>query len=169
MNQEKNSSIFLRPRFRIELEKSKTNLLERFDSEFKSDQSTFSGKIVDGHVVIDIPEVQNHFWSPQLHLEIEAVDTKNSIIKGLFGPKPHVWTLFIFLHFTVAFTFLSLLIYAYTKWTLKEDITVSIWILVALPIFWFTMYFLGQLGKKTGHSQMEDLHNFIIKILKEQA
>lgn len=167
MKEENNSPIFLRPRFRIELDKSKTNLLNSFDSQFKSEQCKFKGKIVDGHVVIDIPEEENHFWSPQLHLEIEAVDTKNSIAKGLFGPKPQVWTLFIFLHSTVAFTFISVMIYAYTKWTLKEDVTISIWILVALPIFWFVMYFLGQLGKKTGHSQMEDLHDFMIDILEK--
>ena len=141
--------------------------MNRFEEEFKRADCSLKGKIVEGHVVIDVSPEENHFWSPQLHLEIEAMDTENSIAKGLFGPKPQVWTLFIFLHSTVAFTFISVLIYAYTKWTLKEDITLSIWILIVLPIFWFVMYFLGQLGKKTGHSQMEDLHNFMMKVLEE--
>ena len=167
MKEETNSPIFLRPRFRIELAKSKTYLLNRFEEEFKRADCSLKGKIVEGHVVIDVSPEENHFWSPQLHLEIEAMDTENSIAKGLFGPKPQVWTLFIFLHSTVAFTFISVLIYAYTKWTLKEDITLSIWILIALPIFWFVMYFLGQLGKKTGHSQMEDLHDFMMKVFEE--
>lgn len=167
MKEEKNSPVFLRPRFRIELKKSKTALLNRFEDSFKDPNCIFSGKIVDGHIVIDIPKENNHFWSPQLHLEIEPIDTKNSIAKGLFGPKPQVWTLFIFFHSTVAFTLISVMIYAYTKWMLKEDILYSIWILIALPIFWFVIYFFGQLGKKTGHSQMEDLHDYMIGILEE--
>jgi hypothetical protein len=167
MKEENNNPIFLRPRFSIELQKSKTILLNNFQNSFKDKECEFLGKIVDGHVVIDISIKENHFWSPQLHLEIEAVDTENSIAKGLFGPKPQVWTLFIFLHSSVAFTFISVLIYAYTKWTLKEDYTVGIWILIGLPIFWFVLYFLGQLGKKTGHSQMEDLHAYMIAILEK--
>lgn len=142
MKEEKNSPIYLRPRFRIELNKSKTDLLNRFYSEFKRKNCKFSGKIIADHVIIDIPQKENHFWSPQLHLEIEAID------KGLFGPKPQVWTLFIFLHATVAFTFISVLIYAYTKWVSKEGITLSICVLIYLAIFWVVMYFLGQLGKK---------------------
>ncbi|MEI6866241.1 GTP-binding protein [Flavicella sp.] len=167
MKEEKNSAIYLRPRFRIELDKNKTDLLNRFNSEFKSHECKFSGKIIDDHVVIDIPKKENHFWSPQLHLEIEALDKERSIAKGLFGPKPQVWTLFIFLHSAIAFTFISVLIYAYTKWILKEDITMSICILIALPILWFVLYFFGQLGKKTGHSQMENLHNFMMKVLNK--
>lgn len=167
MKEERNSPVFLRPRFSIELTKSKTLLLQQFDKALKREKCPVEGKIVDGHIVIDIPQKDNHFWSPQLHLEIEATDPKNSIAKGLFGPKPQVWTLFIFLNSTVAFTFISVLIYAYTKWMLKENIIYSIWILIGLPIFWFVMYFLGQLGKKTGHSQMEDLHDFMIDILEE--
>ncbi|WP_152285777.1 6TM ABC transporter family protein [Flavicella marina] len=167
MKEEKNSPIFLRPRFSIELPKSKTELLKNFSEAFSQTDCPFVGKIVDGHVVVDIPITENHFWSPQLHLEIEATDTKNSIAKGLFGPKPQVWTLFMFLHSSVAFTFIGVLIYAYTKWTLKEDVTISIAILIALPIFWFVMYFLGRIGKKTGHSQMEDLHDFMISILEK--
>ena len=167
MKEEKNSPVFLRPRFRIELQKSKTTLLNNFEKSLNEKDCTLDGKIVDGHVVIDIPAKENHFWSPQLHLEIEAIDTENSIAKGLFGPKPQVWTLFLFLHSTVAFTFIGVSIYAYTKWTLKEDYAAGVWILIGLPIFWFIMYFLGQLGKKTGHSQMEDLHDFMIGVLEK--
>jgi len=167
MKEETNSPIFLRPRFSIEINKSKTQLLKSFEIAFHTKNCKYKGKIVDGHIVIDIPQKENHFWSPQLHMEIEALNPSRSLAKGLFGPKPQVWTLFLFLHATVAFTFISVLIYAYTKWTLKENISLSIYILVGLPIFWFVMYFLGQLGKKTGHRQMQDLHDFMMVILEE--
>tara|TARA_B100000809_G_scaffold3549_1_gene3816 strand:- start:12611 stop:12796 length:186 start_codon:yes stop_codon:yes gene_type:complete len=61
MKEEKNSPVSLRLRLSIELEKSKTTLLELFDSEFKSEQCAFTGKIVDGHVVIGIPAKESHF------------------------------------------------------------------------------------------------------------
>jgi len=33
-------------------------------------------------------------------------------------------------------------------------------------VLWVIMYFLGSLGKKRGHKQMDELHGFMMKTLK---
>lgn len=167
MQEERSSEILLRPRFQIHLNEESAKVIEKFRDKFKSDSCKYKGKIVDGHIVIDIPMEENHFWSPQLHLEIEKENEKQSLLKGLFGPKPQVWTLFMFIHFGVAVLFIGFLIKLYVDWTLKADLTLSTIIIIALPILWFVLYFLGRIGKKTGNSQMQELHDFMESVVED--
>ena len=37
-----------------------------------------------------------------------------------------------------------------------------------VPVLWFLMYFLGRLGKKKGHNQMDELHQFMMKTLEKK-
>ena len=166
MLEEKNSDIHLRPRFKMNFEESQQKLLAKFQSNVKNAECNYCVKVIDGHIVIDIPAEENHFWSPQLHIEIEQIDENRSIVKGLFGPKPQVWTFFMFIHFAMAFAFIGFSIVAYVKWSLKSDYTTSLIVTVALPILWVIMYFLGSLGKKRGHKQMDELHGFMMKTIK---
>lgn len=166
MLEEKNSDIHLRPRFKMNFEESQQKLLAKFQSNVRNADCNYCVKVIDGHIVIDIPAEENHFWSPQLHIEIEQIDEKRSIVKGLFGPKPQVWTFFMFIHFAMAVAFIGVSIIAYVKWSLKSDYTTSLIVTVALPILWVIMYFLGSLGKKRGHKQMDELYGFMMMTLK---
>ncbi|MBE0424115.1 MAG: GTP-binding protein [Lutibacter sp.] len=166
MNEQKRSDIHLRPRFKMEFEESHQNLIEKFKAISKNKTSKFGIVISDGHVIIDIPAEENHFWSPQLSVEIEVIDESNSAIKGLFGPKPQVWTLFMFIHFAMAVAFIGFSIMAYVKWILKSDYKTALMIVFALPILWIVMYFLGRLGRKRGHKQMDELYGFLMETLK---
>lgn len=166
MLEEKNSDIHLRPRFKMNFEESQQKLLAKFQSKVKNTDCNYCVKVIDGHIVIDIPAEENHFWSPQLHIEIEQIDENRSIVKGLFGPKPQVWIFFMFIHFAMAVAFIGFSIIAYVKWSLKSDYTTSLIVTVALPILWVIMYFLGSLGKKRGHKQMDELHGFLMKTIK---
>lgn len=166
MIEEKNSDIHLRPRFKMEFEESQQKLLAKFQGNVKNTACKYCVKVIDGHIVIDIPAEENHFWSPQLNIEIAQIDENRSVVKGLFGPKPPVWTFFMFIHFAMAFAFIGFSIMAYVKYTLKSDYITALMIAFFLPILWVVMYFLGRLGRKKGHKQMDELYKFMMKTLK---
>lgn len=42
-------------------------------------------------------------------------EEKQAVVKGLFEPKPQVWTLFMFFHFAVALAFIGFSIMAYVQ------------------------------------------------------
>lgn len=161
-----NSDIHLRPRFKMYFNESQDVLISKFKKNLKSENCNFCGKIVDGHIVIDVPADENHFWSPQLNIEIENDNSEKTIVKGLFGPKPQLWTLFMFFHFAVAVAFIGFSIMAYVQWTLKEDNGKALIIVIGLPILWIVMYFLGRIGRRKGHKQMDELYGFMMKTLK---
>ncbi|MCF6168311.1 GTP-binding protein [Lutibacter sp.] len=167
MNEHKNSDIYLRPRFKMNFNETQQSLISKFEDNLKDVNCKYCSKIIDGHIVIDIPLDENHFWSPQLNIEVEKIDKNKAIVKGLFGPKPQVWTLFMFFHFAVAVAFIGFSIMAYVKWTLKSDYTNALIVVIALPVLWIVMYFLGQLGKKKGHKQMDELYEFMMNTLNK--
>lgn len=160
------NQIFLKPRFHIDFEMNVDVLMQKIYTELK-EESKYKTKLVDNHLIIDVPEKENHFWSPQLHLEVEEVSDKVSKIKGLFGPKPQVWTFFMFLHFGVATAFLVFAIMAYSSWSLQKSMFLPITMLVVLPIVWVTLYLVGSLGKATGKTQMNELKSCTKKALKK--
>ena len=166
VKEKRNSDFFLRPRFSIDLKENPDELLKRITVYLKSDACVYRSKITDKHVFIDIPVKKSHFWSPQLHFEIVELDENESTIKGLFGPKPQVWTLFMFIHFIVATLFLGFGVLTYVRYRLGESLLFPIVILVALPLIWLLLYFLGSVGKETGKNQMKELHGFLFTIIE---
>ena len=124
----------------------------------------FRSQIADMHIVIDVPSEEEHYWSPQLTIEVVKEDNK-TIVKGLLSPKPKVWTFFMFLHFVVAISFFVFLVMYYTQYRLKQDYLFSLIMCIAMPITWIVLYLVGQFGKKLGYEQMLELHNFLLKSL----
>ena len=73
----------------------------------------------------------------------------------------------MFIHFAMAVAFIGFSIMAYVKWMLKADYKFSLIVTVAIPILWIVMYILGSIGKATGHKQMNELHEFMMKTLQK--
>lgn len=115
---------------------------------------------------MNVSKKDEHFWSPQLHIEIIEKTEKNSLLKGLFGPKPQVWTLFMFVHFVIGISFLAFLVLLYSRISLKESLFFPILMMIVLPFIWVLLYFLGKIGKASGEKQMIKLHNFMIQIIE---
>ena len=162
------NDIVLRPRFKIKLNKPNQIALKLFEDK-KTSQSDFIVTRVDEDVFIKVPQEKRHFWSPQLHLEINEVDKNNSLIHGLFGPNPTVWTMFMFLHFLVAGLFIGSGIWAYVNWSLGSDFAIQGGLLFLMIIIWFVLYYAGRMGKATGNNEMHQLNDFMTETLGLQA
>ena len=163
--EKRNSEVFLRPRFTIDLDENYYTVLENFSNTFNKEECKFIGSVVDEHIFISVSKKEEHFWSPQLHLEIIEKSEKTSLLKGLFGPKPQVWTLFMFIHFIIGVSFLGFGVMLYSRISLGESMFFPIIMMIVLPLIWILLYFLGKIGKDTGKNQMRDLHNFMIGII----
>jgi hypothetical protein len=159
------NDIVLRPRFKIELNRENESVLKDFELA-KSSQNNFIINRIDDHVFIKFPKHKQHFWSPQLHLEINKVDEKSSLLHGLFGPNPTVWTMFMFLHFMVAGLFIAFSIWAYTNWSLKSSYALQISMMLFMIIAWIVLYFAGSIGKTSSKSEMMELHQFMNEVLR---
>ncbi len=158
------NEIVLRPRFQMELEQPCSQLLAKFLKAKKS-QQRFIISSVDDHIFIKLPNKEEHFWSPQLHLELSQVSETKCLLLGFFGPNPTVWTMFIFLHVAVGILFMVNATWFYSNYTMGNPINLQIGIAVILILIWILLYFAGVMGKKKGKSGMRELYDFMIQIL----
>lgn len=161
------NDIVLRPRFKIELEQNNESALKAFEAA-KTEQSEFIISRIDDHVFIKLPKEKQHFWSPQLHLEINELDNNRSTLRGLFGPNPTVWTLFMFLHFMVIGIFIAFAIWAYSNWALKTGYALQVWGMVFMVVIWFALYLGGRAGRTSSRNEMMALHKFMNRTLKRK-
>lgn len=168
IHQDELNRILLKPRFKLKYSDPKEAIIDQFRVDLSSESCPFPSKIVDHHIVIDVPQGTEHFWSPQLHVEVED-EGEVTIVKGILGPKPKIWTLFIFFHFAVAVTFFVFFVIFYSRWSLDQDYTMSMTMCILMPVLWVALYFAGQLGKKFGYDQMQELHGFLINALKDKS
>jgi len=162
-----NNNIVLRPRFSMKLNQDAKIVLEQFKSNTKNNNS-IRISVIEPHIFLKIAKEKQHFWSPQLHLEVLQQGT-SSTIKGLFGPNPVVWTMFMFLHFFVAGAFIGCGVWIYVNHSLNEPIVLPIILMITMVIIWILFYFGGQVGKQKGKKQMNILYQFVQEVISESS
>ncbi|REG87532.1 GTP-binding protein [Winogradskyella sediminis] len=155
------NEIVLRPRFTFEVQTHNEILLKGFEDQSDFAENNYIVTRVDNHIFIKINKKDQHFWSPQLHLEITDNGDNNSIVKGLFGPNPTVWTMFMFFHFVVAALFFGLGVWAYTNFSLGNSYAIQVFLSLLMIVLWFTLYFAGRIGRTKGMPEMRQLHHFM--------
>ncbi len=158
------NDIILRPRFKLEIPKNHSSVLSDFEHAQKT-QSEFIVNRVDHHVFIKFPKEKQHFWSPQLHLEIDETTPNTCLLRGLFGPNPTVWTFFMFLHFIVAVMFLIFGVWAYSNWSLKQSYAIPLSVMFLMVVVWIGLYFAGSIGKASSKKDMVALNDFMYSVL----
>ena len=164
---EPEKSIALRPKFEVESKNSVDKILEKakqLKTELKAD---YQIKIIDEHLYFYFSKEKRKYYSPFLHLELEANEDKTTV-KGLFGPEQLLWTLFMFLHFIIAGLFLVFAMMAYTHWSLKQSTILDFSIMGIMVIFWFSLYFMARLNRERGVPQMHELEDLMYKVSEEK-
>ncbi|NOY47387.1 MAG: GTP-binding protein, partial [Chlorobi bacterium] len=58
--------------------------------------------------------------------------------------------------------------WAYSNWSLNTAYGLQISVMALMAIFWFVLYFAGQLGKKSGMDEMHLLHHFMRDTLRSE-
>jgi len=161
------NKVLLKPRFSMIVDESQESILNKFKKNLDDDNCTYCAKISGNHIFLDVPKDDAHFWSPQMQIEIDKNEKNQTIVKGIIGPKPQVWTFFMFLHFIVALLFVVAFVWFYVNWSLGKEYQIQKYILIILPIVWVVLYFFGQSGKKLGYNQMVELDDFLVKTIEE--
>lgn len=150
----------LRPRFKRIIPEASEVVLDCLTAT-KASQKDFVVSRIDNHVFIRIPKSKQHFWSPQLHIEVDDIDEQHCELHGLFGPSPTVWTFFMFLHFFVACLFIGFGVWAYTNATLKTSYGIQLGLMVFMVFVWFVLYVAGRMGKAKAKPEMLELYDFL--------
>lgn len=160
--------LHVRPRFRFTVPYATKPLVEHLRKKFLSKEHKFPTKVVGNYFTLDVPDHISHFWSPRVSFEIEVdeEDPNKSLVRGLIGPKPNVWTMFMFIYFGIGVVGLFGSLYGLSKVTLGES-SLYVWAFPVALLIMSTAYFASKSGERLGAEQIELLKTFFRDSWKE--
>lgn len=152
------TSVRIRPRFQKQLDQDMPEVELLLKSKLEATDK-FSYTMDPRHVVIRIKPEDRHFWSPQLSLTLDETE-EGTLVRGLYGPAPNVWTIFLLSYLAIAVLALFALFLGLSYWMLDQDIKIF-WALPVLGMAALAVYLIAQFGQKIGAEQTFRLHQFI--------
>lgn len=156
----------IRPRFSEEISLEKETAIQQFKTQLEVDE-TVVASIWEHHIVLKIPQKEQHFWSPQLTISFEDIE-QGTQIRGLCGPKPSVWMMFIFFYFILGFTGTMVMIMGFSQMNLGLPAGI-LWLLPAIGFLILMVFLTARMGQKLAKEEMHRLFKFYQKTLHSQA
>ncbi|MEQ9168504.1 MAG: hypothetical protein RLO12_19760 [Fulvivirga sp.] len=158
------ASYQVRPRFKLETNYTSDQIMNRIKQALGKEDAPCTGQVHSQYATIYIPHKDQHYWSPQLSLTIEETD-RGSILRGLYGPRPVVWTMFIFFYSLIGITILFIGVMGISYMSIGKP-TSLLWLIPVLALTFLTLWLVAHFGQKLGHAQMVILQSFIEKAIK---
>lgn len=157
-----------RPRFKVMTEMSKAEFLERFSKRLEKHHDIFFGYIGKESTAIGVKRTKDKFYCPYLQVRVEYDEEEEStVIRGLFGPRSSIWTLFTFLY-SLGFTFLFL---EFILWVSNFIVKVNALFFIGLPIGLMLIsgtFLAAKFGQRLAINDMRKLRRFMEYVLKKE-
>lgn len=156
----------LRPRFACVAPQPPGTVLAQLRAALNAPGAPCYGSVFGDHAVLHVLPDDEHVWSPFLSLDV-VWHPDGTEIRGMFGPKPAIWSLFIAAYAACLFGALFAGGFAYVQWTLGQPAWALGGLAVAgvgaLTTWGFTRY-----GQHLGQAQMVLLRHFLDEVLADR-
>lgn len=151
------SSFHVRPRFSQTLELQVEEARRRIIEEVEKCDECCEVKSFPGFVTLQIPEAEQHFWSPRLNLSLDVIPDGGTHIVGIYGPNTNVWSMFLYsyLFSGTAAVFSGSL--GFAQWMVGAR-PWGLWIFAVMITIIGGLYLFAQFGQKLGAQQTFRLH-----------
>ncbi len=146
------SKIAIRPRFKIEIKMPKYELITRISEEIKSCNGRCEINLLRNHIIFKIPDEMQHFWSPELSIEIEESE-ENSVLHCILGPRSAIWTLFATFYGLSLFAGLIGIVIGFSQWSIG-NYPYGFWLVPASVILIALAYLIAITGQKLSYNEM---------------
>jgi hypothetical protein len=151
----------VRPRFKIETNYRVEELKNKLQEGLHQEAAACIGIVNPGYVTLYIPRKDQHYWSPQLNLTFEETE-KGCVLRGLYSPRPAVWTMFVFFYAIIALAVLFIGVLGLSYLMLNKPAAI-LWLVPVLILIFLSLYLVAYFGQKLGEKQMIILHDFTVQ------
>lgn len=161
------SQIEIRPHHAEQLPYSVEETLNRLRKSLNAEGQAITGTFAGQHVTLRLPEEEQHFWTPELSLDFEE-DGEGTYLRGLCGPKPSVWLMFVFFYFLLGAAIVIIFIIGYSQ----KNLGLSAEILWLIPILFgivIAIYLTARAGQRLSQDQMVQLREFLANSLDHEV
>lgn len=155
----------LRPRSKFTTPLSVTEVMDSILKKLKQPSDVINGSILINHAYLKIHENKQHYWSPELHISVE--ETKNgTLVRGVAGPKPKIWTMFMFFYTAVIVLFIFGSAMGVSQWSLNMDAP-WLWSMPAAIAAWLIIFGAAKYGQHKGSDQLLLLNTYMYDAIAE--
>jgi hypothetical protein len=155
----------LRPRTKYISNLSVSQVMDSFLNKLKKPSEDIYGSILEHHVYLKINKNKQHYWSPELHITVEE-NKKGSLIRGVAGPNPKIWTMFMFFYSTIIVLFILGGSLGLSQWSLGINAP-WLWSIPASAIAWLVILGAAKYGQHKGNDQLILLNTYMYEAIAE--
>jgi hypothetical protein len=122
-------------------------------------RADIDGLVITGRIELVPDRESRHFWSPQLTVDVD-VDGEGALLRGRFGPHPHVWTLYMAIHALGAMSTIGAAMFGLSQYLVGQ----TPWALLALPaapVLAALVWAMAFVGQGLSAEQMYALRRFV--------
>jgi hypothetical protein len=148
----------MRPRFVVSVDLDPEEGLRRITGELGCAECPVDGMVAGNHVDLMIPKADRRFWSPRLSLEFTPAESSVRV-RGLYGPRPAVWTMFAMFYCALAFVAMMGAIFGYSQWVIDQR-PWALWSLPATLVLALGAYATSLVGQRLALEEMQFLHRY---------
>lgn len=148
----------IRPRFKIITPRSEADIAASFRAQLANSTSGCTASINLGFISVFIPQAAQRYWSPQLTMTIESSE-EGQVIRGLYGPKPTIWTMYMFFYFVLSTLLVFVSIIGFSNRSLGLPAGMLWWIPILLLLF-IGLRLAARFGERLGRDQLRLLQDF---------
>ncbi|MEO1023472.1 MAG: hypothetical protein AAFW89_13085 [Bacteroidota bacterium] len=153
----------IRPRIRFHKEWSCSTITASIQQHLDDPESPCRGTVIPHFATIYPPKEDQHFWSPQLTITLKE-ERDGTLIRGLYGPKPSIWTMYVFFYSLIGFISMIVAMIGFSLYSLGNPAPI-LWLLPILILVFLSLYITAYFGQKLGHKQIIILHRFFEQCL----
>ncbi len=143
----------MRPRFEIALDHPADEVWEAIEAAIASPDARCTGWVQEGAGELHVRREDEHFFSPMLCMCSDD-SVEGTVLRGRFGPHPHVWMLFMAIYFICGAIAVGGSMYGISQWMMGAE-PWALWFTpagIGLAAFVYGAAFIGQgLGAEQMH------------------
>jgi len=149
----------IRPSFNRVVPKSPDRVLRHVKRVLIQRDVLFTGAFYNRHALLDLPEEERHVWSPQLSLDVER-HPEGARVRGLFAPRPSVWTFYVTAYAALGFGGLIGLVFGTSQLSLGMEAS-ALWSVPFALVLAGLVYGTAWIGQRLSRDQLDALEGFI--------
>lgn len=157
-----------RPRFKVYTKASKQDLIDAIKNQLEIKSHDFGGYANKEFAMVRLRKDKNKYWAPQLQIrwEVDEDNPKYIVVRGIIGPRPNVWTLFMFFYGLSGALLLTLGTFSISEYYVTGSSN-WIWSIPFAVILGFGTYLTTKIGQKIAKKHIECINNFVDDIFSE--
>lgn len=139
-------------------------MADRLHQALAVDEAPCVGNVLTDFAVLRIRPDQQHYWSPELTLQLHYEANGGTLIRALFGPRPAVWTGFACFYVFALFVSLMTLLFGLSQMSLGMS-PLGLWLLPVPLALILAAIATARIGQHLGSAQMSVLRQFLDQTL----